>query len=86
MEAEELAKNRLVVLSPKTGVGLPTEGSVLYMATVTASNGDVVPANPVEYAKKVILFTAQEPTTVKLSATEKPEAILAPYPALVFPA
>jgi hypothetical protein len=48
MDAVELAKNRLVVLSPKTGVGLPTDGSVLYIATVTASNGEVVPAYPVE--------------------------------------
>jgi hypothetical protein len=43
MEAGELAIKRLVVLSPKIGVGFPTDGSVLKIATVTASKGEVLP-------------------------------------------
>jgi hypothetical protein len=54
------------------------------MATLTSVKGEVVPAKPVEYAKKLILVTPQEGPagTVKSSATELP-VILAVKPATV---
>jgi hypothetical protein len=76
MPAVEEFDKRLVVKSPKTGVGFPTDGSVLKMRNLKSVNGDVAPVYPVEYAKKVTLDTVHDATlTEKLSAILKLFAI-----------